>query len=100
ARDREIRIGVMMGQIDNDICDLRWPLRHRISCSRGRTRTFIIIMRAHLFGLLIVSASVIGCRTMAPPIVRFAPPGTDQAHLHQDFPLSDAERLSLTPDNV
>ncbi len=56
-------------------------------------------MRAHLFGLLIVSASVIGCRTIAPPIIRYAPPGTDRTHLHQDFALTDAERLSLTPEN-
>jgi len=57
-------------------------------------------MRRHVLVLLIVFASVIGCRSIAPPIVRFAPPGTDPTRLRQDFPLTDAERLSLTPDNV
>jgi hypothetical protein len=36
----------------------------------------------------------------AVPAIRFAPPGTDVARLRSDFPLSDAERLSLTPESV
>src|SRR5439155_5879497 len=57
-------------------------------------------MRTRVLGLFILFASVIGCRSVAPPIIRFAPSGTDRTRLHQDFPLTDAERLSLTPDNV
>jgi len=57
-------------------------------------------MRAHSLGLFILFVSVIGCRSIAPPIIRFAPPGTDRTRLHQDFPLTDAERLSVTPDNL
>ncbi len=55
--------------------------------------------RAHVFGLLAAIALVSACRTAAPSI-RFAPPGTDIARLRSEFPLSDAERLVLTPDNV
>jgi hypothetical protein len=40
-----------------------------------------------------------GCATTLPPI-RFAPPGTDVAKLRSDFPLTDAERLALTPESV
>jgi len=40
-----------------------------------------------------------GCRH-APPNIRFAPPGTDTARLKSDFPLSDEERLLLTPDSI
>jgi hypothetical protein len=40
-----------------------------------------------------------GCATTLPPI-RFAPPGTDVARLRSDFPLTDAERLALTPESV
>lgn len=40
-----------------------------------------------------------GCATVMPPI-RFAPPGTDVATLRRDFPLTDAERLALTPKSV
>ena len=40
-----------------------------------------------------------GCATALPPI-RFAPPGTDVAKLRSDFPLTDAERLALTPESV
>jgi hypothetical protein len=40
-----------------------------------------------------------GCAATLPPI-RFAPPGTDVAKLRSDFPLTDAERLSLTPESV
>jgi len=36
----------------------------------------------------------------APPNVRFAPPGTDAARLRAEFPLTDAERLELTPDSI
>jgi hypothetical protein len=38
-----------------------------------------------------------GCRSAAPPI-RFAPVGTDVTVLRRDFPLTDAERRSLTPE--
>jgi hypothetical protein len=40
-----------------------------------------------------------GCATALPPI-RFAPPGTDVAKLRSAFPLTDAERLALTPKSV
>jgi hypothetical protein len=40
-----------------------------------------------------------GCATALPPI-RFAPPGTDVTRLRSDFPLTDAERLALTPESV
>lgn len=53
--------------------------------------------------LLFVAASLLGltltpaCHHPLPPI-RFAPPGTDGPALRNSFPLSDAERNSLTPD--
>jgi hypothetical protein len=47
-------------------------------------------------GLALVAG---GCATTLPP-VRFAPPGTDVARLRSDFPLTDAERLALTPESV
>lgn len=47
-------------------------------------------------GLLMVAA----CRTATAPAIRFAPPGTDLARLQSDFPLSDAERRALTPENL
>jgi hypothetical protein len=40
-----------------------------------------------------------GCATALPPI-RFVPAGTDVAKLRSDFPLTDAERLALTPESV
>jgi hypothetical protein len=39
------------------------------------------------------------CHAAIPP-VRFAPPGTDVAKLRSDFPLSDQERLALTPEGM
>jgi hypothetical protein len=45
-------------------------------------------------------AMVSGCRTGAPPVLRFAPPGTDLTRVRSEYPLSDAERLALTPTNV
>lgn len=39
------------------------------------------------------------CRT-AVPSIRFAPPGTDVARLRSEFPLTNAERLALTQENV
>ena len=56
-------------------------------------------------GSLVVSLAAVlafvagGCATTLPPI-RFAPPGTDAATLRRDFPLTDAERLALTPESV
>jgi hypothetical protein len=40
-----------------------------------------------------------GCAA-ALPSIRFAPPGTDVAKLRSDFPLTDAERLELTPESI
>src|SRR5262249_6771203 len=57
-------------------------------------------MRPALPSLVILFVSVIGCRSVAPPTIRFAPDGTDRTRLRQDFPLTDAARLSLTPDNL
>src|SRR5436190_14033971 len=45
-----------------------------------------------------LAASTIGCRTAAPPPIRFAPVGTDVTRLRADYPLSDTERLALTPE--
>ena len=41
---------------------------------------------------------LLSCRPPAPPPIRFAPLGTDSTRLRADFPLSDTERLALTPD--
>jgi hypothetical protein len=40
-----------------------------------------------------------GCHH-APPNVRFAPAGTDNARLRSEFALTNDERLSLTPDSI
>lgn len=56
-------------------------------------------MRSHVVHLLAAVTIVSACRTAMPPI-RFAPPGTDSTRLRAEYPLSDAERLALTPDNV
>jgi hypothetical protein len=40
-----------------------------------------------------------GCAT-APPRIRFAPPGTAVATLRSEFPLTDAERVALTPESI
>jgi hypothetical protein len=53
-----------------------------------------------LFSIAATLALIVGgCATTLPPI-RFAPPGTDVAKLRSDFPLTDAERLALTPESV
>ncbi len=49
--------------------------------------------------IAVTLALVAGCRTALPPI-RFAPPGTEVAKLRSDFPLTDAERLALTPESI
>jgi hypothetical protein len=41
-----------------------------------------------------------GCASTPPPRIQFAPPGTDVARLRSDFPLTDAERLALTPESI
>ncbi|HYT66612.1 MAG TPA: hypothetical protein VEL51_09355 [Vicinamibacterales bacterium] len=58
------------------------------------------MMRARFFTLLTVFAVVSGCRSVAAPMLRFAAPGTDIAALRNTYPLSDAERLALTPGNL
>lgn len=45
-------------------------------------------------------ALLTACRATAPSVLRFAPPGTDVAALRNAYPLSEAERLALTPENV
>jgi hypothetical protein len=57
-------------------------------------------MRVRLFSFLAIFAAVSGCRSAAAPVLRFAPAGTDVASLRKAYPLSDAERRALTPDNV
>lgn len=58
-------------------------------------------MRTSCIGAGVVATLLMlnACRTAAPAI-RFAPPGTDAVHLRSDFPLSDSERLLLTPQNL
>jgi hypothetical protein len=43
--------------------------------------------------------TILGCRTAAPPPIRFAPLGTNTTRLRADYPLSDTERLALTPES-
>jgi hypothetical protein len=57
-------------------------------------------MTALLRTLLAIVALSIGCRTAAPPDVKFAPAGTDVARLRTDYSLSDSERLALTQENL
>jgi hypothetical protein len=57
------------------------------------------IIKSRALTLVAVVAIVGGCRTAAPPI-RFAPPGTDVARIRSEFPLTEAERLALTPETV
>jgi hypothetical protein len=45
----------------------------------------------------ITALTIVACRSAAPPI-RFAPLGTDTPRLRSEYPLSDAERLALTPE--
>jgi hypothetical protein len=46
-----------------------------------------------------LAAVVAACGVTMPPI-RFAPPGTDLAKLRAEYPLSDAERLAMTPESM
>ena len=57
-------------------------------------------MRARVYSLLAVLAVLSGCRTAAPPSLRFAPSGTDVATLRTAYPLSEPERRALTPENL
>ncbi len=57
-------------------------------------------MRTRVFPLIVVGALLSACRSATPPVLQFAPPGTDVAALRNAYPLSDAERLALTPDNL
>jgi hypothetical protein len=57
-------------------------------------------MGTRFFRLVAVVALVSACRSVAPPALRFAPPGTDVAVLRKAYQLSDAERLALTPENL
>jgi len=57
-------------------------------------------MRMRFFALIALVAALNGCRSAAPPVLRFAPPGTDISGLRKTYPLSDAERLALTPQNL
>lgn len=57
-------------------------------------------MRARVYSLLAVLVVLSGCRTAAPALVRFAPPGTDVATLRNTYPLGEPERRALTPDNL
>ena len=58
-----------------------------------RTISLVVSMAAAL------ALAAGGCAAALPPI-RFAPPGTDVARLRSEFPLTDAERLALTPETV
>lgn len=57
------------------------------------------VVRAQVVNLLAALAIVSACRSAAPSILRFAPPGTDFTRLRTEYPLSNAERLALTPKN-
>jgi hypothetical protein len=57
-------------------------------------------MGTSFFRLIAVVALLSGCRSAPPPVLRFVPPGTDAAAMRNAYPLSDAERLALTPDNL
>lgn len=57
-------------------------------------------MPIRLLSLLAMFAALSGCRSAAPPVLRFAPAGTDVASLRNMYPLTDVERRALTPDNV
>lgn len=53
-----------------------------------------------LGGAILAVLSIAGaCRTALPPI-QFAPTGTDPARVRAEYPLTDAERRSLTPGNL
>ncbi len=57
-------------------------------------------MQARVVFVVVALATVSACRTVSPPQIKFAPPGTDTPRLRTEFPLSDAERAALTPENV
>jgi hypothetical protein len=57
-------------------------------------------MGTRIYRLTLIVLLLSACRSAAPPVLRFAPPGTDVAALRNAYPLSDAERLALTPDNL
>ena len=50
-------------------------------------------------GAVVLLSCFAACRSAAPPI-RFAPPGTAPAQLRSDYPLSDKERLLITPESL
>jgi len=58
------------------------------------------IVRRSVVGAVVALALVGGCRTVAPPPIRFAPSGTDAAKLRSDFALTAAERAALTPETL
>lgn len=68
------------------------PCRRRHAEVPGVVRACVTLLAA----LAVVSA----CRTAAPSILRFAPPGTDVTRLRSEYALTDAERLALTPETV
>ena len=51
------------------------------------------------YALALTALTIVACRTAAPPPIRFAPLGTDTTRLRTDYPLSDTERLALTPES-
>ena len=54
----------------------------------------------HRIALSAAAALLIAGCGAEPPRIRFAPDGTDVARLRTEFPLTDAERLALTPESV
>jgi len=63
-------------------------------------KPIFIAPRVFLVSAAAVLALIGACRATAPSILRFAPPGTDVTKLRNEYALTDAERLALTPDNV
>jgi hypothetical protein len=57
-------------------------------------------MQARVVFVVVALATVSACRTVSPPQIKFAPPGTDTPRLRTEFPLSDVERAALTPENI
>lgn len=58
-----------------------------------------VLSLARVVSLILALTIVTACRATVPSVLRFAPPGTDVTRLRSDYPLGDAERLALTPDN-
>ena len=55
--------------------------------------------RSHaLVAVLGLATWMLGSCSPALPPIRFAPAGTDRDQVRRDFPLTDAERLALTPE--